>query len=357
MKYIFYLILLLSACQNQSAEVKESALSYEPMRYTKMFGIAHFSDYSRLFFVKNGDTSWSVSSKEIDSSKYTIAVLSSVFAACLEIINEQKSIIALDKISYYNDSLILQKFSRGEIAEIGEEGQLKIEKLLQLKPDFLFASSHTSSDPATVKRLESAGTKIIPCDNFLEQDPLARAEWMKLFGFVCGKLPLACAKFNQVDSYYQLLKSQINTQRKRPVVMTDAMYMSVWNIPGAESYTAKLIQDAGAQYVFNDKKDRYSYPLSFETVYTTAANADVWIHVNQYKSISELLSAEPRYQLFHPVKNLQVYNYNKRENRNGGNDFWETGVVRPDLVLHDLIQIFSMDKNKQTNLYFYNRLD
>lgn len=357
MKYFFYLVLLLSACQNQSAEVKDSVLSYEPMRYTKMFGIAHFSDYSRLFFVKNGDTTWSVSSKEIDTSNTKIAVLSSVFAACLEIINEQNSIIAIDKITYYNDSLILQAYSRGKITEIGEEGQLKMEKLLQLKPSFLFASSHTSSDLAIVKRLENIGTRIIPCDNFLEQDPLARAEWMKLFGFVCGKLPLASDKFNQVDSYYQVLKSQINTQKNRPVVMTDAMYMSVWNIPGAESYTAKLIQDAGAQYVFNNKKDRYSYPLNFETVYTAAANADVWIHVNQYQSISELLSAEPRYQLFNPVKTLQVYNYNKRENINGGNDFWETGVVRPDLVLYDLIQIFSMDKNKQSNLYFYNRLD
>lgn len=357
MKYFFYLIILLSACQNKSADVKDTILSYEPMRYTKMFGIAHFSDYSRLFFVKDGDTTWSISSKETDTSNAKIVVLSSVFAACLEIINEQDKIIGIDKITYYNDSLLLNAFSKGLITEIGEEGQLKMEKLLQLKPDFLFASSHTGSDVATVKRLESVGTRIIPCDNFLEQDPLARAEWMKLFGFICGKLPLANLKFNQIDSNYQVLKSQVSRASKRPLVMTDAMYMSVWNVPGAESYTAKLIQDAGGLYVFTNKKDRFSFPLSFETVYTASANADVWIHVNQYKTISELLSAEPRYQLFNPVAKQQVYNYNKKENVTGGNDFWETGVVRPDLVLKDLIQIFSMDKNNQTDLYFYNRLD
>ena len=27
-------------------------------------------------------------------------------------------------------------------------------------------------------------------------------------------------------------------------------------------------------------------------------------------------------------------------NSNGGNDYWETGVMRPDLLLGDLIKIF-----------------
>ena len=36
-----------------------------------------------------------------------------------------------------------------------------------------------------------------------------------------------------------------------------------------------------------------------------------------------------------------VWNDNSRQNAKGGNDFWESGVVRPDLLLRDLIGIFS----------------
>lgn len=354
-QFLYILVFFSVACQSKSDKHRETVVSYETMRYSKQFGIAHFTSYSQLFFVDKNDTSWSLRSDE--TSKNNIALLSSVFAGFLEVLNAQSSICAVDKIVYYNDSLLLQYFKDGKIAEVGEEGQLKMESLLQLKPALLIASSHTANDASIVKRLNSVGTKVIPCDNFKEQHPLARAEWIKLFGFVTGKLPQAIQFFHQLDANYQALKRSVNINGPKPVVMTDAMYMSVWNVPGAGTYTAQLIEDAGGQYIFKDKTDRYSYPLNFESVFNAAQNATVWIHVNQYKSKQEMLNAEPRYALFKPFANHMVFNYNKRENVLGGNDFWETGVVRPDWVLHDLIRIFSMDKNTYSDLYFYNRLD
>ena len=354
---LFIACIALTACQNSTSNLKESVVKYETMRYTKQFGIAHFKNVSQLFFVDNGDTLWSLRSDQIDSGKLRIALLSSVFAGFIETIKLQNTIVAIDNYHYYNDSVILQRFANKEIVEIGEEGQLKMEKLILLKPSVLVASSHTANDPALLKRLNALGTAVVPCDNFKEQHPLARAEWIKVFGFICGKSDLANTIFALIDSSYQFNKSKVNPKGKKPLVMTDAMYQSVWNVPGAASYTAQLIEDAGGVYVFNQKKNAFSFPLNFETVYTAAANADIWIHVNQYASIDQLLKADPRYNLFSPVAHKMVFNYNKRENQYGGNDFWERGVVRPDIVLNDLIQIFTMDKNTPLNLYFYNRLD
>lgn len=352
---LFVLVLVCVACQPNADMQKETVVSYEPMRYSKQFGIAHFKTFSQLFFVEKNDTIWSLRSDE--SSDKNIALMSSVFAGFLEALKAQSSICAVDKIAYYNDTQLLRNFNNGLVTEIGEEGQIKMEVVLNLKPAILIASSHTANDRALLKRLNASGTKVIPCDNFKEQHPLARAEWIKLFGFITGKLPQAVQFFYQLDSNYQALKKSVNTNGPKPVVMTDAMYMSVWNVPGAGTYTARLIEDAGGQYIFKDKTDRYSYPLNFESVFNAAQQATVWIHVNQYKSLQEMLDAEPRYALFKPFANHAVFNYNKRENAQGGNDFWETGVVRPDLVLYDLIRIFSMNKNTYTNLYFYNRLD
>lgn len=354
-QFLFILLLLSVACQHKSEKHTETVVSFENMRYSKLFGIAHFRSFSQLFFLDNGDTTWSLRSDQTTNNN--IALMSSVFAGFFEVLNAQNAICAVDKIAYYSDSFLLSLYQQGKIIEIGEEGQLKMELLLKIKPALLIASSHTANDQSLIKRLNTCGTKLIPCDNFKEQHPLARAEWIKMFGFICGKYPQSVKFFQQLESDYTNLKNSVPAYATKPMVMTDAMYMSVWNVPGAGTYTAQLIEDAGGQYIFSDKTERYSYPLNFESVFNASQNATVWIHVNQFKSLQEMLQTEPRYALFKPFANRSVYNYNKRENAQGGNDFWETGVVRPDLVLHDLIQIFSINKNTHPNLYFYNRLD
>ena len=43
----------------------------------------------------------------------------------------------------------------------------------------------------------------------------------------------------------------------------------------------------------------------------------------------------------------------------GGNDYWESGVVQPDVVLHDLIAIMHpevLDENDR-ELHYYQRLE
>jgi len=52
-----------------------------------------------------------------------------------------------------------------------------------------------------------------------------------------------------------------------------------------------------------------------------------------------LLKADPKHALFRPVKLQQVYNFNKRMLPSGANDFWESAVAHPDLLLKDVIFI------------------
>ena len=56
-------------------------------------------------------------------------------------------------------------------------------------------------------------------------------------------------------------------------------------------------------------------------------------------SLKELKSQFPKFANTRCVRNGAVYNCNKRLNAAGGNDYWESGVVKPDVVLHDLIAI------------------
>lgn len=205
-------------------------------------------------------------------------------------------------------------------------------------------------------KLKTAGITVLYCDNFLEQHPLARAEWIRYFGVLAGKQQKADSLFESVKNNYLSIASQNDSTPYKPLVMTDALFGDSWFVPGGETYTSQLIADAGGRYVFSDKKTLHTYPLSLEEVLTRAGKADVWIHTNQYVSLKNMETADRRYKLFKPFTTGNVFNYNKRENPEGGNDFWETGVGRPDMILSDLHIIFSADTSRYRSMHYYRQL-
>lgn len=347
------------SCNSRSG--KKSAdnhlAGFREMKYAKLFGIAKYSDREQLFYLTGKDTLWSMSSADLPKEGQKLAVLSSVFAGFVEEFGMQENIVAVDHAPYFNDSTILARIAAGQITAVGEESQLQVEKLIALKPHVVVVSSFGFTNSSLKTRLENLGMHFLLCDNFKELHPLARAEWIKFFGFLLNRGDEADSMFNIIEKLYEDTRKQGANLMVKPLVMTDAMYQETWNVPGGNSYTQKLIEDAGGRYVFRDKQGLHTYPLNLESVLKSCENAEVWINVNQYHSKHDMLEAEPRYSLFKPFKDDRVYNNNKRENKFGGNDFWEKGVVRPDLVLKDLQLIFSDPKISSDKLYFYTHLD
>ena len=52
----------------------------------------------------------------------------------------------------------------------------------------------------------------------------------------------------------------------------------------------------------------------------------------------------------------RVWNNNRLQTPAGGSDFWESGVVRPDVVLDDLFQIFYPDNGLDYTPVYYHAL-
>ena len=83
-----------------------------------------------------------------------------------------------------------------------------------------------------------------------------------------------------------------------------------------------------------------SYVISFENAFVWANEADVWINMGNLSSKNEVLSADERFENFKVLKDGKLFNNINKMSENGGNDFWESGTVFPNLVLRDLITIF-----------------
>lgn len=251
---------------------------------------------------------------------------------------------------------VIELFNQKKIEQIGSFDEIFVEKILLNKPDIFI----TSSGPTLAKfhqQIKNAGIKILYIDEYDEKEPLARAEYVKIFGKLFGKEKEADEIFEEIEkNYNEIVSSVEKSDNKKPKVFANQIYGDVWYMPGGKSFQARLFKDAGGSYVWSDDDSESSLKLSFEKIFEKAANADFWLNAGDYKDLESLLETYKNYEWFTAAKNKNIYNWNKKSNVKGANDYFETGTVRPDLVLKDLASIFYPDLYPEHELYFYDRL-
>lgn len=133
------------------------------------------------------------------------------------------------------------------------------------------------------------------------------------------------------------------------------MYGNQWFVPGGNSFAAQYFKDANASYPWQSLPNENSVPLSFEEVFAKSAKATYWVNVGEYKKKSELLAFNPVYAKLHPFKNGKVYSlYGSVKGKS--NDYFASGVVRADKVLHDYVNIFHPNLLKDTAMVYMKEL-
>ena len=163
--------------------------------------------------------------------------------------------------------------------------------------------------------------------------------------------------FAEIARKYNALKNSVSSDSlDRPKVMINAPYSGTWFLPPVNSYAVTLINDAGGSFIYDGDKGNSSEPIDIEEAYMLVSQADVWLNAGMAGSAADLAKAYPKFASLPVVKEGRVYNNILRTNAAGGNDYFESGVVRPDLVLRDLIKIFHPDLVAEDFVY-YKRLE
>lgn len=260
--------------------------------------------------------------------------------------------VADDKYLYNTD--IYEKVNNGKIAQVGSLKDSNLEVLLDLSPDLVMKTGIDNVRNEDV-RLTDAGIPISYNVEWMETNMLARAEWIKFVGAFFNQDEKADSIFKSVEKEYLDALSIVADIDDRPSIMTGNNFKGTWYMPSADSYLTKLIHDAGGDYYYKNKKSTGSLPLSFEVVLNDLIEADYWIGPRA-KSLKELEMMDERYTLFKAFREGNVYTFNKRISQNGGNDYWESGMTRPDLILKDVIKILHPDLLPNHQLFYYKKL-
>ncbi|BCQ10209.1 ABC transporter substrate-binding protein [Mycobacterium heckeshornense] len=245
-----------------------------------------------------------------------------------------------------------QRIATGHIAEFAPGGQVDIETVIAAHPDVLVTQG--TDDPSYAK-LRDAGVGVIADAEWLEPTPLGRAEWVKVFAALTGTEKKAGELYRTLRDEYR--KVAAKTTGVRPVdVLPGEMYHGVWSMPAGGDYAGRLIADAGGSYPWAGDKRAGSLQLNFESVFAKAGQAPLWLVISNWTTLNDALAQDNRYTELTAMRTGQVWSATKSLGPGGGNDYWERGVARPDLVLGDLVAILHPDLAPGHEFQFYRQV-
>ena len=255
---------------------------------------------------------------------------------------------------------------KGTEIDLGDSMKPSAERVLQSGLDALLAVNYGQYDNLEAARLAKLGVPMIFINEWQEHTPVARAEWIRVIGALTGKLHEADSIFHEVEKKYISLSangvsglsvkrsvSEAVCQPEGRSIMSGNNFRGTWYVPSGKNYLAFLFKDAGAQYPFYDDKRETSIPLTIEETVHYFHDADVWVGAGG-NSLAELEEMDEKHTWFKAYQNHRVYNWRKQRLPSGANNFWERGVVHPEEMLEDVINI--LNNAPDSTLHFANRL-
>lgn len=286
-----------------------------------------------------------------------VVALSTTVIGFLDRLDVADSLIGFSDPRRICTPAVARRAEEGTMATVGDGSNLQVEKLLALSPDLIFTFA-TGSFRDTHPKLIEAGLPVALVGEYMEEHPLGRAEWIKYIGLFFDREAEAEKVFSAVEARYNALVRTVaeSGDDSRPTTFTGTPFHGQWHVAGGRSYVARLLADAGAGYLWKTSDWRGAKPVDVEVVFARALNADKWLNPGVWKSLRQGRAADPRFARFSSLQHGELYNNNRRVNAFGSNDYWESGVVAPDLVLADLVRIFHPQLLPDHKLYYYMRL-
>lgn len=355
MKNLFYLfaIIFLSACGNKTKHETSLLPNAERLKvdYAKGFDLFYEENYKTLvvynpwnlgeiqqtyFLVSNDSISTPHQGLKVVVPVKNIAISSSTHVEFLNLLGELSTIKGACTPHLIYNATIRSRHADGSIQSLGDAHNVNLEQLLHLKSDAYFVASYNQQDEQA-KRLQQSGVNLVYNNEWTESSLLARAEWIKFVAAFYDKEAVADSIFSQIERDYHAVKVIAQSVEQQPTVMAGGNFKGTWYMPSGSSYMGKLFADAGADYFYkNDTTTSTSLALNFETMLNNFHDADVWLNAPT-TTLDALMQMDSRHNLFRSAREGRVYGFYLRTLPGGANDFWESAVAHPDLVLKDII--------------------
>ena len=247
-----------------------------------------------------------------------------------------------------------QAMEEGKISYAGKYSAPDYEQILAADCGLAIQNTMILHTPEVKEQLEHFGIPVMVERSSYESGPLARMEWIKLYGILLGKEELAEQVFSAQEAAIQPLLSQEPTGKSCAFFSISSNNLAT--VRKGSDYVAKMIEMAGGSYVFSDLTDNgnslATMNLPLEDFYAGAKDADVLIYNSAIEgtisSVSQLAEKFPLLSEFKAVKNGQVWCTSQ--------SLFQQSMALADLIL-DMNRVFTEETPAPDELKFLVHVD
>jgi iron complex transport system substrate-binding protein len=206
-----------------------------------------------------------------------------------------------------------------KIRFIGKYSAPDYEALIEDEADIAIESTMIYHKPQVKEAIEELGIPVLVERSSYENDPLARLEWIKLYGLLFGREDEAEAFFD--DAVAKVSSVDTASVKETPSVAFFSVNSAgavVVRKPG--DYITKMIETAGGRYALDGITPEEDNALStmnmqMEAFYDKAVGADILIYnsaiESDLSSVSDLTALSEQFEDFAAVKSGNVWCTNK----------------------------------------------
>ena len=359
--FIVIFLFVFGGCKSDSKKTPslKPNIQWQKNQYSQLFkiGTLHGDTFLEVFQDTNaciGRFFWGKSNVHNGYSKINqtthIVSLTAIFSRFIWAINKQQHIVAVDNLKYHCSETFPHT---QKVISVNPLGNVNVEQIMKVKPDITFAYYISEQDKKQLQRLNSKSHSIIFIQNHLEVHPLARAEWIRVFGGIFHQSKMSDSLFTVIAKNYNDLKK---TNAKGPMVMINLPYSGVWMVPSRKNLMTTLITDAGANPAWlnqNSPNDVNSFQLGIEEAVIALKKSTIWIHPGVCDSKYCIKKIENRIPNT-VFDRISCYQNDKKIESTGANPYWDYGALRPDFLLKDLTMLF---QSHTEDAYFYRKIE
>ncbi len=356
MMFIFFLLTFVGCKKNEKITTEKNVNTENTIKYASGLAIYEYDGYS----VVKVTNPWPDASKDftyvlkeknavvpdslqnhisIQVPLQSIVVTSTTNVPFLEMLGVENKLVGFPHTDYISSEKTRALIDKGLVKNVGQNEKLNMEQLIDLAPELIVTFGVDNNNPM-LQNLEKSGLKVMIQGDWMEQSPLGKAEWIKLYAALFGKQKEAEKLFNSIVKDYNQALESVKNSKAETTVLYGSMYQDQWYVAKGNSWVAQFLRDAKADYLWKDVEGTGSLGLSFENILDKAKNAGCWIAAGPYKTLSELEESNPHYSQFDAFKKKNVYTFEAKVGATGGTVYYELAPSRPDLVLKDFVKIF-----------------
>jgi len=334
---IFFLVFLVFSCHSaqKNDSDKKIPIRTVEIEYAQGFSIEYYDNYTMLTIrnpwqgakeiqyryalvnKENASVTIPKDAKKILTPLRKVICLSTSHIAFIDVLGETQSIKGVSGTKFVNNEELSIKIKQNKIKDVGYENHLNYELIASVNPDLVITYGVGSEVASYNHKLNDLGIETMIIPEYLETHPLGKLEWIKFIAALYDKEEKANVYFQAVEKEYLRLVDKVSLVEDQPRVLFGLPWKETWYVPGGNSFLAKMVHDAGGDYLWNESSSRESIPLDIEYVFVKANDADIWLNTGTVKHKDEILKIDSRFKDFNPFNKGLIYNNNMQENRWG----------------------------------------